>query len=62
VSTLWEDGIHDRSVEREIILETIEQGIGDRMDIDTNASHWAQGVLDALLREGFVVVRQEDAQ
>jgi hypothetical protein len=49
-------------IERMIVLETIEQGIGDRMDIDTNASHWAQGALDALERAGFVVKRREGSR
>ena len=53
----WEYAMHDRALEREQILDLIEQGIMDRMDIDTNASHWALGAFDALINAGFKIVR-----
>lgn len=55
--SLWNATLADLAIEREIILDTIEQGIRDRMDIDTNARHWAEGALDALRAAGFMVER-----
>ena len=43
---------------RAAILELIAEGIRDRMDIDTTADHWAQGVLDALEAAGLRVGRE----
>jgi hypothetical protein len=44
--------------ERAEVLDTISEGIMDRMDIDTNSTHWAEGALDALLKRGYKVTKE----
>jgi hypothetical protein len=44
--------------ERAELLDTLSDGIMDRMDIDTNATHWAEGALDALLKRGYKITKE----
>jgi len=46
--------------DRQEVLNLIAEGIGDRMDIDTGASQWAEGALDALTAAGYVVTREPE--
>jgi hypothetical protein len=44
--------------ERAELLDTLSEGIMDRMDMDTNATHWAEGALDALLKRGYKITKE----
>ena len=41
---------------RAMLIDLIENGICDRIDMDTGPQNWAEGALDALAKEGLAIV------